>query len=47
MKIEMCECVYPKLDEALMIRTNNKLPRYKCKKCDNYWVNIRRDENGN
>ena len=38
-EIEICDCAYPKLDDSLVIRTKNKLPYYKCKRCDNMWTN--------
>tara|TARA_R110002020_G_scaffold49989_3_gene141858 strand:- start:935 stop:1132 length:198 start_codon:yes stop_codon:yes gene_type:complete len=32
-KPNVCDCVFPKLAEDLVIRTKAKLPYYKCGKC--------------
>ena len=44
---EICDCAYPKLDDSLLIRTKNKLPQYKCKRCDLIWINPEVKQNGN
>jgi len=46
-EIELCECTYVKLDDSLVRRTNSKLPYYKCKRCDNMWINPEVKQNGN
>jgi len=38
-KMEYCECVYYEIDKIYFRKTEQKLPRYKCKKCNLHWKN--------
>ena len=38
-KTNYCKCAYDGVDKTLFRKTNGKLSRYKCKKCDSFWLN--------